>query len=261
MKAKGMTVFLCLAVLSMIAFSPALSSAAEVYLEGAYDEAVLDVYIYADFTEANVISYGVRLNYDPVELAVVSASKTSNFPDGDPTPYTSNATVWELGEGTNKDNPVPDTTTYPGAVVFKGGILNESDPTAGVVNQTRVFLGKVQFGPGTGGVIPATPNLTLTYAEGDGTGSYKNFVRYDDGGDTPGQVLDGPGIVFRPVNYTTPRDITRRCDANRNGAVTPADINAVKNFIGNLDAPCFTDCNNNGSVSPSDINRVKSEIQ
>ena len=40
MKAKGRTVLLCLAVLSMIAFSPASATAAEVYLEGVYDARV-----------------------------------------------------------------------------------------------------------------------------------------------------------------------------------------------------------------------------
>ena len=59
MKAKCRSVLLCLAAFSMIAFSPALSTAAEVYLEGAYDTVtnILDVYIYADIPESQVISY------------------------------------------------------------------------------------------------------------------------------------------------------------------------------------------------------------
>lgn len=261
MKEKCRAVLLCLAVLAMIAFSPALSTAAEVYLEGAYDAQYLDVYIYANFSEPQVISYGVRLNYLPAELAVVSASKLSNLPPGDPTPYTSNQTVWQLGTGPNKDNPAPDFTTSPGAVVFIGGILDESAPTAGVVNTTKVFLGTVRFGPGTGGVIPAQPTLSLTYAKGNGNDPYKNFVQYVAGGPSGGVVLDGT-VIFRTVNVTTtPRDIARRGDANADGSINSGDINTLRALLMFGGAyKVSADCNKDGTLSSGDFNCLRAKL-
>jgi len=254
MKTKGRTVLLCLAVLSMIAFSPVLATATEVYLEGAYDAEYLDVYIYADFTELQVISYGVRLNFDPTELAFVSASKADNSLVGGPTPYTTNATVWELGSGDNRNNPAP--ALVGNAVVFKGAIIDEANPgNSGVTNMERVFLGMVRFGPGTGagGVIPAAPNLNLALAEDNGT--YANFVQYT-GSDPPGNVLD-PDVDFRAVNVTTtPRSITMRGDASADGSLTPADMLAVRNAYysgGALENLPAADCDGLGTITPADM--------
>lgn len=258
MNAKGKTVLLCLAVLSLIAFSPVLATATDVYLEGVYDAQYLYVYIYADFSVSQVISYGVRLNYLPAELTAVSASKTSDLPDGDPTPYTSNATMWELGTGMNKDNPAP--TILADTVVLKGGIINEADPgSSGVVDLTKVFLGMVRFGPGTGGIIPTAPTLSLTYAEGDGTGPYKNFVQYVGGAD-PGVVLDG-SINFLPVNVsTTPRDIVELGDANGDGFVNSTDYVAVRNFLTSPNPPARADANRDGLVNSTDYVAVRNKL-
>jgi len=268
MKAKGRTVLMCLAVLSVFAFSPVLATATEVYLEGAYDADYLDVYIYADFTVPQVISYGVRLNFLPAELTVVSASKTI-FPApyaGDPTPYTSNATVWELGSGDNRNNP--DPTILADAVVFKGGIINEADPaSSGVTDMERVFLGMVRFSPGTGagGVIPAAPNLSLALAEDNGT--YANFVQYVGGADPgPGVVLDldePPSITFRPVDVTTKPglDIAERGDANGDGDVNITDSRIVRYYITSGEPyKVYADCTNDGAVNIADSRCVRAKI-
>lgn len=241
------------------AFMPAHSFAdVNVYAEGAYDDTYLDVYIYADLSVTNVISYGVSLNYLPTQLAVVSATKNLS---PDPPPYTSNTTLWEIGTGLNKDNPDPDTTTS-GAVIFKGGILNESTPTAGVVDLTRVFLGMVSFEAGSGGVLPAAPTLSLTYAEGDGTGDYKNFVRYDDTAtppDPPGEVLDSAdssGVDFTTIGIT----ISQRGDVNADGVMNVNDIRQLKRDIGSPDLPPWKDCNGDGVVNVNDIRWLKRNI-
>ena len=182
----------------------------------------------------------------------------SDLPDGDPTPYTSNATMWELGTGMNKDNPAP--TILADTVVLKGGIINEADPgSSGVVDLTKVFLGMVRFGPGTGGIIPTAPTLSLTYAEGDGTGPYKNFVQYVGGAD-PGVVLDG-SINFLPVNVsTTPRDIVELGDANGDGFVNSTDYVAVRNFLTSPNPPARADANRDGLVNSTDYVAVRNKL-
>jgi len=256
MKTKRRTVFLCLAVLSMIAFSTTAATAAQVYLEGAYNDEFLNVFIYADFTapELPVISYGVRLNFDPAELAFVSATKNSDFPPpyaGDPTPYTSNATVWELGTGDNRNNPAP--ALVGNAVVFKGGIINEANPgSSGVTDMERVFLGTVRFGPGTGagGVIPAAPNLSLALAEDNGT--YANFVQYVDGGNPPGVVLDVG------VNFLQSVDIAQQGDANGDSAINSLDFGAIRNIYFGGGAPkAYADCNGDGIIDSLDFGCVR----
>ena len=66
-------------------------------------------------------------------------------------------------------------------VVFKGGIVVEAAPTAGVPDPRRVFLGTIRFKPAPETTRPTNPTLVLTYAEdySPSPESYKNFVRYD----------------------------------------------------------------------------------
>ena len=90
-----------LAVFGMAAFllpTSLLAGEVDVYLEGAYDDEFLDVYIYADCNVAAVISYGVRLEYLGSELTVDDMAKNDATKK-----YTSNTTVWALGDGTNKE--------------------------------------------------------------------------------------------------------------------------------------------------------------
>jgi hypothetical protein len=271
MKVFKSTLLIGLTALFMVVFCPLASSAAEVevYLEGAYDPVtnVLDVYIFGDFTQPQVISYGIKLDFLPEELAVISARKTI-APPSDPTPYTSNPTLWELGsDPAYKDSP--DPVISANAVVFKGGMINEAAPaTSGIdpLNLSRVFFGMVSFGPGTeaGGVIPTQPTLSLTYAEGDGTGDYKNFVRYVDGGESEGVVLDtvdDSGVYFRPVNLITlPYDIAEWGDANGDGLISAFDILTLRQNLGNQNARICMDCDRNGIISAFDILCIRQKL-
>ncbi|MCP4118842.1 MAG: hypothetical protein GY737_26300 [Desulfobacteraceae bacterium] len=228
--------------------APALSFGADVdiYGEGVVTENELAVYLYADLAMDNLVSYGIKLTYDPGELTVIDASK-----DVDPIPYTSNGTKWYLGNGTAsyRNNPEPDFAT-PGEVILIGGKLDPADPEKGVSRGTRIFIGMVTF-QAADGEMPLNPLLTLSYAKGDGASSYKNFVRLDD--QVP-QVLDGTYVSFGPVI------VQPLGDADGNGSVTPRDIRAIKPSIGDANAPCYMDCDGNGIITPKDIRCIKTRI-
>jgi len=237
----------CLSVLIGLAIPVfAFCADVDVYAEGAIDETELIVYVYADVNVDNLLSYGVSLNYDSSELSVVQVQK-----DPDPIPYTSNETKWYLGEtwASYKNNPDPDYSV-PDEIIIIGGKLDPADPAQGVEQGTRVLLAMVVFEP-EDVQIPANPTLFLSYARGDGTSSYKNFVRLNN--NTP-EVLDGENVYFGSV------EVFQLGDADGNGAISPKDVNAVKFNMGNADAPCYMDCDKNGSITPSDINCIKSKI-
>ena len=231
---------------ALVAPAPGFGADVDIYGEGVVAEDELTVYLYADLYVDNLVSYGIKLTYDPGALTVIDASK-----DLDPIPYTSNGTKWYLGNGSAsyRNNPEPDVAT-PGEVILIGGKLDPADPEKGVSGGTRIFLGMVTF-QADDGEIPLNPLLTLSYAKGDGTSSYKNFVRLDD--QVP-QVLDGTSVSFGSVV------VLPLGDGDGNGSVTPRDINVIKSNIGNANAPCYMDCDGNGTLSPRDANCVKTKL-
>ena len=228
--------------------APGLSFGADVaiYGEGVVTEDELVVYLYADLQVDHLLSYGIKLGYNPDALTVIDASK-----DVDPIPYSLNETRWYLGNtsASYKNNPDPDFAT-PGEVILIGGKLDPADPEKGVSGGTRIFIGMVTF-QAADGEMPLNPLLTLSYAKGDGTSSYKNFVRLDD--QVP-QVLDGTYVSFGSVI------VLPLGDADGNGSVTPRDIRAIKPSIGDGNAPCYMDCDGNGSITPKDIRCIKAKI-
>lgn len=227
---------------------PGLSFGADVdiYGEGVVTEDELVVYLYADLQVDHLLSYGIKLSYNPDALTVIDASK-----DVDPIPYTLNETRWYLGNtsASYKNNPDPDFAT-PGEVILIGGKLDPADPEKGVPGGTRIFIGMITF-QAADGEMPLNPLLTLSYAKADGTSSYKNFVRLDD--QVP-QVLDGTYVSFGSVI------VLPQGDADGNGSVTPRDIRAIKPSIGDGNAPCYMDCDGNGSITPKDIRCIKTKI-
>jgi hypothetical protein len=254
MDKKGKNIFLVVVVVfisAMLLPASSYSGIVDVYLEGAYDDDDnLDVYIYADCNVDAVISYGVRVEFIPADLTVVSAAKNVS-----PTPYTSNETLWELGDSVNKDNPDPVILTN--AVVFKGGILDEAQPKAGITETFRVFLGSVRFQL-TGATEPADLALSVTYAEdySPEPDSYKNFVRIDD--ETPGGVVidsaDDTGVDFSSIS------IYRRGDANGDGMVTNVDMGTVRNMILNGESRVYADANGDGMITNVDMGTIRNII-
>lgn len=237
---------ICLTMLIAIAIPvAAIGADVDVYGEGVIDDNGLTVYLYADVNVDQLLSYGVKLGYNTEELTVADVQK-----DPESATYTSNETKWYLGEAsaTYKSNPAPDTSVA-GEITIIGGKLDPADPTQGV-SGTRILLAKIQFSA-VGEEIPASTELTLAYAVGDGTSTYKNYVRLSEGSPVN---LDGTGVEFGSVK------VCPRGDASGDGRILPNDINAVKANIGNPDAPCYKDCTGDGRILPNDINCVKSKI-
>ncbi len=231
---------------ALFASVPSFGADVDIYGEGVVTEDELAVYLYADLSVDNLLSYGVKLNYDPAELTVIDVSK-----DVDPIPYTSNGTKWYLGNdsASYKNNPEPDFST-PGEVILIGGKLDPVDPEKGVSSGARIFIGMITF-QAADGEMPLNPLLSLSYAKGDGTSPYKNFVRLD--AQLP-QVLDGISVLFGSVL------VLPQGDADGNGRLTPRDINALKANIGDANAPCYMDCDGNGTITPRDLSCVKTKI-
>ena len=55
---------------------------------GIYTDTTLDIFLYADILECNLVSFGVKVVYNPADLTLVSAEKNGND--------------WYFGEVTNK---------------------------------------------------------------------------------------------------------------------------------------------------------------
>ena len=238
--------FLWMFFLGVALTAAAHASDVDIYAEGVIRESGLTVYVYSDVNVEQVVSYGVSLTYDAAELTAVSADK-----DPDPVPYTANTSKWYLGQDTAdyRNNPEADLSV-PGTVKLIGGRLDPEDPVRGMEPGTRILLAVVQFAA-AGEEMPSAPVFSLSYAVGDGTSEYKNFVRISN--DAP-LVLDSTGVSFGTVR------VCKEGDGDESGTVTPRDINMIKTNIGNENAPCYMDCDGNGRITPADINCVKSRI-
>jgi hypothetical protein len=225
--------FILASLVLLLLPSAALAGDVDVVAEGAYTATTLDVYLYATINSDDLCSYGVKLSYDTSKLTVGTATK--------------NDAVWYFGTAADKKAYMNPDTSTAGQVIFIGGKLDTGNTHAGVTG-TRVLLGQVSFtrkdstmGLGT----TAESYFGITAAAGKAS-PYDNFVT------TAGVVKDSV------VTYTP--KVRERGDANGNGSITSADINATKSYIGVENAPPWADCNGNGSVASSDINCVKGKI-
>lgn len=200
-----------------------------VYGESAYTETDLDVYLYADINTSNLLSFGIKLNYDPTRLAVSSAEKNSQ--------------VWYMGDSATKYPYADPDISVPGEITIVGGKIDSADPMSGVSGQ-RVLLGKVKFARTDAQSVPV---LTVGYARG---GSYDSFVK------AGGTVLDWESVNLGTVI------VRERGDANGDGRVTPADMITIRNaYYGNTPLICepAADCNKDGRVTPADMICVRNK--
>ena len=210
-------------------YTPWTSSAAvDVYLEGAYTETDLTVYIYADINPA-VLSYGVKLTYSSTELNISTAEK--------------NESVWFMGDGTTNHAYMDPETSTPGEVIIIGGKLDTNAPTAGVTGD-RVLLGKVVFNR-TENSMPFAPALSVSLGR---SGRYNNFVQPD------GAVMDSTG-----VNFTT-NTILERGDANADGYLTSLDMFEMRNLISAGTYTIYADCNNDGVITSLDMFCLRNKL-
>jgi hypothetical protein len=217
-----------LAVCLGFAFTPlpGYSADVDVYAEGAYNATNFDLYIYADINVGPILSFGVKVNYPP-ELTFISATK--------------NEAVWYFGNGTAEHSYMDPEISPEGGVIIIGGKLNTNDPDEGVTGN-RVLLGKVTF---THGGVTDFSGVNLTYAHGDGSGAFSNFVGVN------GDVKDGGGVSFAV-------EIHERGDANGRDGINVQDISTVRYFMtnGGILYP-WIDCNSDGEVDVRDISCIR----
>ena len=174
---------------------------AVVYAAGTYTDSSLDILLYADIIDCNLIGYGVKLGYNPTDLTVNTAVK--------------NEDVWYLGEESSKQPYLNPDTTTAGEVVIIGGKLDVNNPMAGVTGD-GILLGKISFSRNTSEI----PVLSLTYGR---SGIFKNFVT------TEQVILDdqASGVIFDPIipmvgglsSTDTDKVVFFTCHNNENGTL------------------------------------------
>ncbi len=219
----------------LLLMASAASAATNVYAEGAYDDSVLVVYVYADITEdAPLVSQCIKVTYNPSRLHMDSADK--------------NEAVWYFGNG-RADYKYKDPEDTGNAVVVLGGKLDTNNPTAGV-HGDRVLLAKINFTRLEAGAPddPLAPENYFDVSLSLGKdGKFSNFV------DVDGNIQDGSGLFT---------DITIRefGDANGDGSISATDYLVVRDNISAAEFPPYIDCNKDGSVSATDYLCIRDKI-
>lgn len=235
-RVKSVLVITLFTIYCMASATAGLAAEVDMGLEGAYTDSDLVVYIYADINAAPILSYGVKLSYNPAELSTPVAEK--------------NEAVWFFGDGVNNEPYMdPEVDTEAGEVTFIGGKLDTSDLEGGSalsgVSGNRVLLGKVVFtrtGAGT------DFGLHLAVGRDDGPGGYDNFVAND------GRVLDAGGVAF------TPLIVVKRGDANADGFIDNKDYIAIRSAINSRVYRCFADCDGDGFITSGDYACLRSQL-
>lgn len=185
-----------------------------VYAKGTYTNSSADIYLYADIIDCSLISFGVKLVYNPADLTVTTAEK--------------NETSWYFGEDDNMHRYMSPDTSLEGEVVFVGGKLDINDPTAGVTGN-GILLGHVSFQRNNSNPLA----FSLTFGRND---TCKNFVT------TVGIILDdqAEGVTFNPVismvggihSADTNRVVFFGCYNNENGVLENRDCEGDWDFGG-----------------------------
>lgn len=170
------TSFSCLAALTgaICALSAhPLTAAVTVYGEASSSGPTLTVNVFADIVNAPLVSFGVRVLYDPMTLYVANASK--------------NTETWYFSNATSRIHYMDPDIATPGEVLIIGGKLDARNPLEGVAGK-HVLLGTVTFGR----LQANTPRFDLAIGHAV---AYANFVTIT------GAVLDQAkdGIVFQGV--------------------------------------------------------------
>lgn len=209
---------------------PASAADVRVWGEGAYTDTDVQVNIYVG-TPLVLRSFGVKLDYNPVEL-VFDANSTRK-----------NEESWYFGEGGNK-LPYVDPKSVNDAVVIVGGKLDANAPGEGVTGD-RVLVATVWFArpQGSGGPLFSVPTLSLAK-----TGYYQNFVT------VAGEALDGTGVGLEPVG------LFERGDANGDGYITNTDYFKIRSLMQDNIYCCYADCNNDGYITNTDFFCIRNKM-
>lgn len=227
-KGKFKELLLALPILLVLMCGAAIAEVS-VYAEGAYAGSELKVYVYAD-SNVNLVSFGVKLTYDPAELTLDESSCLKR-----------NDAVWYFGTTDapyDTPNAGPNVDSTEGSVVFVGGKIDSTDPQAGVTADDRILLGIVTFTSYDGTDITEAPAIGVELAKED---PYANFV------DISGDVLDS-GIGVTTI------EIFERGNANGDESIDFQDMLAIKYYTQNGgDYHCYSDCNDDGVLDFQDM--------
>lgn len=130
------------------------AGAVDIYGEATTAGNLVTVNLYADIIKGPLVSFGVRLLYDPRQVAAGEATK--------------NSSVWFFSDGKNRyPYRDPDLTT-PGEILIVGGKLDGANPLEGVTGN-HVLLGTAVFKSLTG--VEPKFDLVMGYPL-----PYQNFV-------------------------------------------------------------------------------------
>lgn len=177
-------------VVIIIAYLTPLNSIAadvDVYAEGTYTDNDGVAYIFADINTGDILSFGVKVLYNPTDIVITDATK--------------NEAVWYFGNNVTKYVYVDPDLSADGEIVILGGRLDIDNPSSGV-NGTRVLLGEITFDR----ISASVPTSSLSFGK---SGDYKNFVT------TSGTVLDDEagGVYFRLITLESDTDGDRIPDS------------------------------------------------
>lgn len=235
-----------LIILSLVLLVPfAASAGVTVYGEGAYTDNEgtpnnLMVYIYADVTTGDgepLLSYGVKLMYDPSELNSPIIEK--------------NTAQWYFGDGTTTypTNPAnTEDTSTPGQVIIIDGKLDTTSPQDGVSGD-RVLLAKVTLQRNDSSTT--APSVELYLGK---DGGYANFVQVN--GVDLDAVLAGSSETD-PIGNVS---IYQRGDANQDGFLNFGDMSRIRTMISEDTFSIWADCNNDGFINFGDMSCVRTNM-
>ncbi len=165
-------------IVGILALLPYTSNAATVNVlgEAHLTASTLTVDIFAT-TADKILSFGIKLSYCRTDLSITSVERSND--------------VWYFGNTSTKYPYIAPNSSVEGQVIIVGGLLETTNPTAGVTGQ-RIPLATVNFDR----LTASAPALSLTYAK---SSPYKNFVS------TAGTIYDDAieGVEFR-VLFDTP---------------------------------------------------------
>ena len=129
-------------------------AAVRVYGEASSTGPEINVQVYADITDTEIVSHTFKLFYNPADLQLLEASQ--------------NLDVWFLHNGSaTVPYPTPNES-QPGEILFAGAHMDGRNPRSGVTGN-RVLLGSARFVRSN----PNAPTFDLSLGHG---GHFANFV-------------------------------------------------------------------------------------
>jgi hypothetical protein len=210
------------------------------------------VNIYAT-NAVNLISYGIKLTFNPAVLQVESAQKyfNSSTLEG----WLMDADGSGATTGDQYSTPTPEINNSTGTVTMIGGRLTGASTTG--LSGDKVLLGHIIFNP----IANGKTNLALSVAK---PAPYDNFVGL---GGTPPPVYDGDiAPVNAPVNKGVICIRTNPCEGDMNGEgnVNLIDVGILKqDFARDCSVPgpgCLGDLNFDGYVNLIDVGILKADF-